>query len=97
MSVDTLTKALQWKRASLKACIEALEKAELVYFNGISVVPKALHHVFAVSKIVAVEAKLGNWQRALSQAVGNTWFASESYILIPKARNNYTARLILLY
>lgn len=39
---------------------------------------------YAVRRIVAVEAKLSRWSEVLEQAHLNTWFASESYVLIPQ-------------
>jgi hypothetical protein len=33
--------------------------------------------------VIAIEAKLRDWRRALQQAYGNTAFASESYVLMP--------------
>ncbi len=43
--------------------------------------------IFAVERLVAVEAKVGKWAEALKQAVLNTWFASESYLLLPRMTN----------
>ncbi len=42
-----------------------------------------LDAIFAVSKIVAVEAKMRDWRGALDQAVLNTWFSDESWMLMP--------------
>lgn len=41
-----------------------------------------LESIFAVRWIVAIEAKLQHWQRALAQATVNRWFASQSYVLL---------------
>lgn len=43
-----------------------------------------LSKCFAVRKIVALEAKIRDWNGALDQATLNCWFASESYILVPR-------------
>mgnify|MGYP001590883292 CR=1 FL=1 len=40
---------------------------------------------FAVRKIVAFEAKVADLNGAVAQASLNRWFASESYILVPRA------------
>jgi hypothetical protein len=42
-----------------------------------------LRDVFAVRRIVAIEAKVSDWQDGLQQAFQNSWFASESYLLMP--------------
>ena len=66
--------------------VEDLERALLVrqHRNQASVNP--LGSVFIATRIVAVEAKIRDWRRALHQAVANTWFASHSYVLMPAER-----------
>lgn len=43
---------------------------------------RPLAETYAVRRLIAVEAKIGNWRRGLEQAFQNTWFASESYLLL---------------
>lgn len=45
---------------------------------------KRLEDVFAVRRLVAIEAKVLDWQDGLQQAFQNVWFASESYLLLPR-------------
>lgn len=51
-----------------------------------------LSEVFAVRRIVALEAKISNWSSALRQASANRWFATESYVLVPP---NATSNVLL--
>jgi hypothetical protein len=44
--------------------------------------------IFAATEIIAIEAKLGKHRHVLSQAQLNTWFASLSYVLTPKAEDS---------
>jgi len=85
-TVEALVHALMWKSHDLAERIDDLEESDLVYVRGKNIRPKTLNEVFAVSKIVALEAKISHWQKALAQAVANTWFASQSYILLPKGQ-----------
>jgi hypothetical protein len=39
--------------------------------------------MFAIRRIIAIEAKISEWRAALDQAFVNTWFTPESYILVP--------------
>lgn len=48
---------------------------------------RSLNNIFAVEKIIAIEAKMSFWQRAIEQAVNNIWFSSESHILMPTISN----------
>lgn len=43
----------------------------------------SLRSAYNVRRIVAIEAKVSAWRRALAQARANQWFASSSYILMP--------------
>jgi hypothetical protein len=63
--------------------IERLEAAEMIRRVRGSWTTRALSHSFAARRIIAVEAKVNEWAAALEQAVLNTWFASESYVLVP--------------
>ncbi len=45
---------------------------------------RRLTETFAVRGIVAFEAKISAWRRAVVQASQNRWFATESYVLLPK-------------
>lgn len=63
--------------------IERLYEAAMIRQVGSLWMPCALRRSFAASKIIAVEAKIGNWNKVLNQAHLNTWFASRSYVLVP--------------
>jgi len=43
-------------------------------------------NVFAVRKIISVEAKVTASSKVMSQAYANTWFASHSYVLTPSKK-----------
>jgi len=47
-----------------------------------------IRQVFALERIVAVEAKIGSRLAALQQASQNQWFASESYVLLRSLRRD---------
>lgn len=47
-----------------------------------------LEEIFAIQRLIAIEAKIKNWQQGLNQASQNTWFASESYLLLPNLPSN---------
>lgn len=44
---------------------------------------ESLHEIFAIDRLIAIEAKMTEWRIGLRQAARNTWFASESYLLLP--------------
>lgn len=64
--------------------IERLHNAELVRTTGKAWFPRAFERTFAATKIIAVEAKISKWSDVLNQARLNTWFASKSYVLVPR-------------
>jgi hypothetical protein len=74
------------KRVSVS--LERLHDADLVSYRSGSWRVKPLSKIFAVRRLITIEAKVNAWQKGLHQAFYNTWFASESYLLIshiPKA------------
>lgn len=66
------------------ASIDRLYAAAMIRPVGSTWTPCALRRSFAASKIIAVEAKIGKWTEVLNQAFVNTWFASKSYVLVPR-------------
>lgn len=44
---------------------------------------RPLSTIFAANHIISIEAKVGDWRTALQQAYLNSWFASDSCILLP--------------
>jgi hypothetical protein len=60
-----------------------LEASDMVILRKDKWRARALSRTFAVRRIVAIEAKVAEWRAALDQAFINTWFTSESYVLVP--------------
>lgn len=73
---------------SVKRSLEKLINAGMVRYVSSCWYPESLTRSFALTRIIAVEAKIGAWRAALDQAYRNTWFAPESYILVPTIRSN---------
>jgi len=63
--------------------LERLEAAGVVTISARWLRCRPLREIFAVSRIIALEAKVSDWRRGLRQAFLNTWFASESFLLLP--------------
>lgn len=63
--------------------LEKLRNAGCIKKAGGKWCVRSLTSIFAATEIIAIEAKVGNPKRVLSQAQMNTWFASRSYILTP--------------
>jgi hypothetical protein len=67
----------------LHPSLSRLEDAGIIRCNDGFWETRDFHKIFAVRRIITVEAKLSAMTRALEQAYINTWFASESYVLTP--------------
>ncbi len=67
----------------VEASIDRLHQAGMVRRMADGWRPRALSRCFAVREIIALEAKVSDWATALEQAFLNTWFASQSYVLVP--------------
>jgi hypothetical protein len=68
---------------SVRKNIERLDAAGVLRSDGSRWQLQPMANVFAARQIIAVEAKISEWKVGLEQAVLNTWFASESYMLVP--------------
>jgi hypothetical protein len=77
------TAQLNMSARKLGALLDDLIDAELVVRRDQILDAKALQRIFGVKYIVAIEAKVRDWRKALEQAAANHWFASHSYILVP--------------
>jgi hypothetical protein len=77
----------------LAGALERLEAAELVRrLRGDVWKPRSLNDNFATRRIIAVEAKISAWSEAIDQAFLNTWFASDSFVLLPHKKASAAAR-----
>jgi hypothetical protein len=67
----------------LDRAIERLAAARVVKVSSRWIRLCPLKEIFAVRRLIALEAKISDWRRGLQQAFVNTWFASESFLLLP--------------
>jgi hypothetical protein len=67
----------------LKKSLLRLEMAGVIQNNTNKCRIKSLKKIFAVDRIIAIEAKTACNVKVLQQACGNTWFSSESHALFP--------------
>lgn len=71
-------------RSRVSATLERLHAADIIRRSGEGWRARPLGSIFAVRRLIAIEAKVTNPREGLQQAILNTWFASESYLLLPK-------------
>lgn len=69
---------------TLQTCIARLIEAGLISRQRSRWRVAPLSSAFAVRRIVALEAKVAKYAEALDQAERNRWFATESYVLLPR-------------
>lgn len=81
IAVDDLERRIGKRPAA--RLVAKLVDAELAgHRNGV-LRRKALKTTFAIRRLVAIEAKMSNWKAGLHQAFLNSWFASETFLLLP--------------
>jgi hypothetical protein len=71
------------------ASLERLAAADLVRKTRSRWIAKSVQRSFAVRNIIAIEAKVADWKSAAEQAYLNTWFTTESYVLLPTAKKGH--------
>ena len=67
----------------VECSLERLLASDMVGYRSGRWRARPLSSTFAATRIVAIEAKMHKWRAAIDQAFLNTWFAPESYILVP--------------
>ncbi|MEO1129870.1 MAG: hypothetical protein AAFX05_09230 [Planctomycetota bacterium] len=63
--------------------LDRLEAAGVVIRRGDRWRARSLRSTFAVTRVIAIEAKMRDWRRALAQCHRNSWFASDLWMLLP--------------
>jgi hypothetical protein len=74
-------------RRGLYQSLDRLGAADLILVGTHKCRSRTLKNIFAVERIIAVEAKISSWRRAVEQARNNLWFSSESHVLLPEKRS----------
>ncbi|MBN3951306.1 MAG: hypothetical protein HWQ38_34485 [Nostoc sp. NMS7] len=87
LSVETSTLEMVFPNYFYKSLRRLLE-ANLIHCKEGRWEAKPLEEIFAIQRLIVIEAKINNWQQGLNQAFQNTWFASESYLLLPNLPSN---------
>lgn len=86
LSADAASAQLGVSDRLMARTLENLYGAGLVRPYGKKWCPTSLKRAFGIKRLVAVEAKMGNWTGVFRQACANRWFASETYALSPVQR-----------
>lgn len=81
---------LGFKESTLCDSLSRLNSCGMLLANKTfdSIYSKKLETFCQVKNIISIEAKMDKWNEAIQQATNNTWFASESYILMKKNKCN---------
>ena len=82
VQIGDLVDLLCWPPRSAQAVVSALESKGFLTVNNNSLTLTFEAKAFVAREIVAIEAKVSDWKRALVQAQRNHWFASQSYVLL---------------
>lgn len=72
-------------RRELKGMLARLQDADVISVGPAACRARSLSKIFAVERIIAVEAKVSATHRAIEQASTNSWFSSESHALFPRS------------
>lgn len=85
-SLTHLAQVLGFEMQELAGIVGFLYKAGLVRCTANSVLRMPYKDYFCIKKIIAIEAKIDKWAVAIDQAVNNTRYADESYVLMKRDR-----------
>lgn len=80
LSIKSLIDRMGAKKTT--ATLQRLEDAGVVDITADALIRKPLEEVFAINRLIAIEAKVKDWKKGLEQSFRNTWFASETFLLL---------------
>lgn len=86
LSGEEIISALQIPEKQTIVSLEKLMDANLASYKRSLWRAKGKSTVCSITKLVSVEAKMGDMSRVLGQAFLNTWFASHSFALISSSK-----------
>lgn len=82
--ISSLGQILGWPNSKITSSIDELVHIGLATLDRdgeVELTKRAKS--FVPRRIIAIEAKINDWQQAIHQASRNTWFSSESYVYMP--------------
>ncbi|WP_157753750.1 hypothetical protein [Lysobacter capsici] len=80
--LSEVSELLRWTKRAIDVGVSSLEAHQFLVLRNSQLRPTKLARLFLAREIIAIEAKVGEWRRALMQARSNQWFASQSYVLL---------------
>ena len=88
LPISKLEELLGFSKQDLNKSLSKLSKSNMInIFNSSECVGSVnIGKYSRINKIIAIEAKVDKWNEAIRQATNNTWFATESYILMNKEK-----------
>ncbi len=92
ISLKRLISNLGFSSKTVESTIDRLTKSKLVEIKDERVSISLLEDAFFIQDIVAIEAKMKNWKKAIEQAQLNLNFSSQSYVLVPERKKSTLSR-----
>ena len=86
VSIEGICSTLGYPASTVENSLKRLTKSGLVRVSQRQKIVRntQLRRYCRINRIVAIEAKIDKWQDAIRQADNNSWFSTESYILMNK-------------
>lgn len=83
-TIEDLGDYLKVKNGPLAHVLDILISRGLVYvYKDGTVRSRMLTKCFVIKNILAFEAKISNWKRAIDQAERHLWFTGNSFVIVP--------------
>jgi hypothetical protein len=82
--LKTLKSAFRSSNGPFNTALQTLIDRKMVSVKEDKIKARPKTEVFVVRNIKVIEAKLGNWRRALMQAQRYQWFTESCYVLMPE-------------
>lgn len=94
LTIENLGKHLKIKNGLLLKVIKNLTDRDLINcFNNGGLRAKPYKDNYVIKEILAFEAKLNNWKKAVIQSERHLWFTNSSFVILPELSKTVLSRV----
>lgn len=83
LTIEDICAQLGFEYNFVHSKLSLLADNKLLYKRNNYYYPYQLKKKFALREVIAIEAKMSNWDKVITQASNNKWFTTTSYVLTP--------------
>lgn len=94
LTIEELSNHLKIKNGLLNETIEnLLDRGLINYYRNGKLRATSVSNNYVIKEILAFEAKLNNWKKAVNQSERHLWFTNSSFVVLPEPSETVLSRV----